>query len=278
MARSPWARLTNRITPNASDRPVANSAYSPPSRMPCTIALTQTISGLHSEVGRGDRVPVELAGSTRQRDPTLEQAVQTRSATASACPMSCSTTSDRGAGSCDRGHRLVDLLHHDRGEAERHLVEQQRVGGWPSAPGRSRPPASRHPRARSARRPSRRRAAGTSSSTRVDGPVPWPAACRRRSRRFSSTVRLGKSTTALGHEGDRRAANASCAGTGERDPHRRSGSLPHAGTEPADDRSQQRRLAGAVGPDDRDRLALVDRRCRDVEQRLEVAVAGVEST
>ena len=44
IARSPWARLTNRMTPNASDRPVANSAYRPPSRMPWTMALTQIIS------------------------------------------------------------------------------------------------------------------------------------------------------------------------------------------------------------------------------------------
>ena len=41
IARSPCARFTNRITPNDSDRPVANSAYRPPSRMPWMIALTQ---------------------------------------------------------------------------------------------------------------------------------------------------------------------------------------------------------------------------------------------
>ena len=43
MARSPWARLTNRMTPKASDRPVANSAYNPPSRIPWMRALIQSM-------------------------------------------------------------------------------------------------------------------------------------------------------------------------------------------------------------------------------------------
>ena len=38
-ARSPWARFTSRITPKVSESPVASSAYSPPSRMPCTRAF-----------------------------------------------------------------------------------------------------------------------------------------------------------------------------------------------------------------------------------------------
>ena len=41
MARSPCARLMTLIVPNISDRPQANSAKRPPSRMPCTTALTQ---------------------------------------------------------------------------------------------------------------------------------------------------------------------------------------------------------------------------------------------
>ena len=41
------------------------------------------------------------------------------------------------------------------------------------------------------------------------------------------------------------------------------------------DRAQERALAGAVGADDGDRLALVDLDV-DVEQRLEVAIEGVE--
>ncbi len=35
--KSPCAMLTKRITPADSDRPVANSVYRPPSRMPCKI-------------------------------------------------------------------------------------------------------------------------------------------------------------------------------------------------------------------------------------------------
>ena len=40
--RSPCARLTIRITPKTSDRPQANRAYTPPSSMPCTTALTRS--------------------------------------------------------------------------------------------------------------------------------------------------------------------------------------------------------------------------------------------
>ena len=43
-AKSPCARLTTRITPNMSESPVANSAYIPPSRTPCTIALTSVMT------------------------------------------------------------------------------------------------------------------------------------------------------------------------------------------------------------------------------------------
>ena len=43
-AKSPCARLTTRITPNMSESPVANSAYIPPSRTPCTIAFTSVMT------------------------------------------------------------------------------------------------------------------------------------------------------------------------------------------------------------------------------------------
>jgi hypothetical protein len=40
-ARSPWARLIMRITPNISDSPQANRAYKPPRKMPWMMALVQ---------------------------------------------------------------------------------------------------------------------------------------------------------------------------------------------------------------------------------------------
>src|ERR687897_237705 len=42
-ASVPWARLARRMMPNDSDSPVANSANTPPSRIPWTTALTQSI-------------------------------------------------------------------------------------------------------------------------------------------------------------------------------------------------------------------------------------------
>ncbi len=48
---------------------------------------------------------------------------------------------------------------------------------------------------------------------------------------------------------------------------------PGRGLDGARDRAQKRRLAGAVGADDGDRLALLDGDV-DLEQRLEVAVEG----
>ena len=46
--RSPWARLTRRITPNMSDSPVANRAYSPPRSSPWTTTFTQVMRGARS--------------------------------------------------------------------------------------------------------------------------------------------------------------------------------------------------------------------------------------
>ena len=46
MARSPWARLITFMTPNSSDRPQANRAYRPPSKMPWMMSLTQIIRRL----------------------------------------------------------------------------------------------------------------------------------------------------------------------------------------------------------------------------------------
>ena len=92
-------------------------------------------------------------------------------------------------------------------------------------------------------------------------------------RRFSSTVRLGKirrpsGTSAMPSRTRRCGGNA-----GERPPveaDRRPSRPAQAG-----DRLEQRRLAGAVGADDGD-ASRPPRPRRDAEQRLEVAVAGIE--
>src|SRR5918995_5902917 len=75
-ARVPWARLARRMMPNASDRPVAKSAKTPPRRIPWMTALTHSMryTPLHPEIGGGDAVAGQLVGAPPQRHPALEQA------------------------------------------------------------------------------------------------------------------------------------------------------------------------------------------------------------
>src|SRR5215469_11389746 len=63
-ARSPCARLTTFMTPNISDSPQANSAYSPPVRMPWMIALTQAITAPRGVGGDGSPRAGGLGGSS----------------------------------------------------------------------------------------------------------------------------------------------------------------------------------------------------------------------
>jgi len=64
-----------------------------------------------------------------------------------------------------------------------------------------------------------------------------------------------------------------CGGGGE--PDALHGHVAPACRQEARDDAQERRLAGAVRADHRDRLAGLDRH-RHVEQRLEAAIAGVD--
>src|SRR5450756_1341661 len=73
MPKSPCARLTKRMTPNTRERPVANRAYSPPRRMPCSATLTQSILS-HPEVGCSDRFRTEVAWLALEADAALEEA------------------------------------------------------------------------------------------------------------------------------------------------------------------------------------------------------------
>ena len=104
-----------------------------------------------------------------------------------------------------------------------------------------------------------------------------PRALRRRSRRstrFSSTVSDGKMRRPSGTSAMPRATRRGAGSDGE-GLARRSGSSPRIGATSPDDRLEQRRLPGAVGADDRHGLGRVDVEL-EAEQRLEVAVAGVE--
>ena len=172
----------------------------------------------------------------------------------------------------DRRQRGVELLDDDRCETERHLVEQQQRAGCSSAPARSRAPAARRPTAGPPSACAAARAAGTCRPPWTASTVPAAGGSAPTSR-FSSTDRLGKIRRPSGTRAMPRATRW-WAGTPSSD--RPSKRMSPAGDgHRAGDRLQQRRLAGAVGADDGDGSPGADGD-RDVEQRLEVAVAGVD--
>ncbi len=99
---------------------------------------------------------------------------------------------------------------------------------------------------------------------------PGRSAIRAPTCRFSSTVRLGKIRRPSGTSAMPRPTRAVGGTPAERPPVEARRCRSRGAGRPGDG-PQQRRLAGAVGADHGDRLALVDLE-RDVEQGLEVAV------
>ena len=190
MPRSPWARLTSRMTPKTSDRPVASSAYSPPSSTPWTTAFSHSIVRSRSTrrviCGAG-----QLGGPARQRDPALEQAVDAVGGRERLVDVLLDEQ-DRGPAGADRRAAPRRAGGRRSGPARARPRRAAAAAGWPSAPARSRAPAARRPTARPrGARPSPPRigkqlAHGRRSSS---GPAARPYAP---TSRFSSTVRLGK--------------------------------------------------------------------------------------
>src|SRR5262245_7763814 len=78
--RSPCAMFTRRMTPKISDRPMANKAYSPPSRTPWINVSSQPLirRPLRSnpEVRGGNLLAGEVPRTSSQRHPSLLQTVQ----------------------------------------------------------------------------------------------------------------------------------------------------------------------------------------------------------
>ena len=154
-----------------------------------------------------------------------------------------------------------DLLDEDRRQAERRLVEQQDLRPRSSALARSPASAARR---RTASRPSGRPARGDAGTART----------RARCSRLISSAVPGVAThleVLARRSGARRSAVPRAHGRCPRGPSRgpRSGEIPARRTGPCPawveqpaDRLEGRRLAGAVGPDERDDLALARPRGR----------------
>ncbi len=186
--------------------------------------------------------------------------------------MSCSTITIAVPSARMRRQRRVDVADDDRRQAEADLVAEQQprvghqrpadrhhlllaagqcrgagCGGARSSIGKQLVDALQRPR------PGGRRAIGADqrgSPRRVsDG----------NSRRPSGTIAMPRATISA-------AGSAPIGWPSKHD-------LVGPAGKQAGDRPQQRDLAGAVGADDRDRLALLEREV-DAEQRLEVAVEG----
>ena len=127
-ARSPWARLMTFIVPNRSDRPHANSAKRPPTRMPCTIALTQLMPA--GPVFASPKYAASICsglnspGRPFERRPSLEEALDPRG-DADRLAHVLLDEQHRHPGVEQLGQQAVDLPHDDRRRAERELVEQE---------------------------------------------------------------------------------------------------------------------------------------------------------
>src|SRR5690606_35856034 len=271
-ARSPCARLTIRITPNISDRPVANSAYRPPSSSPWTTALIHCMSVFpvpDTEIGALDLLRAQLRGPPRQHRTALQQAVH---------PVGhphrlrhVLLDDERGGpGGHDVPQRPVDAAHDHRCQAQRQLVDEQQVRVGQQRPadgdrlllaagqlGRVLPPPVRHPREQlvhGLQRPGAGPpAVGAGEQVLLDGEraeQPPPLRHQRDARR-DPPVR--------GEAGD--------VAAGEVNGPRGGGVEPGQGP-------QQRGLARAVGPDDRQHLAALHLEAEPVHGAQQAVVDG----
>src|ERR687892_399090 len=116
------------MMPNASDRPVAKSAKTPPRRIPWMTALTHSMryTPLHPEIGGGDAVAGQLVGAPPQRHPALEQAGNVAGHGQRLADVLLHHD-QRDALGDDAGQRRVQLLDDHRRQSQGHLVEQQQA-------------------------------------------------------------------------------------------------------------------------------------------------------
>ena len=185
--------------------------------------------------------------------------------------MSCSTSTTVVPSAVIVPEAIVDVADDDRRQPERQLIAQQkpRVG--------HQRPADRRHLLLSARQIRRRQMTQFAQSWKqiVDASADstGPAACcGRRAARFSSTERLGNSRRPSGAMAIP-SRTISCAVLSPIGWPSNIAPCPGAVCKCAGDGAQKRGLAGAIGADDGDCLALLDRDV-DVEQRLEVAIEG----
>ena len=270
-----------RITPNISDSPAANSAYWPPTSTPWTSACTTVMPhrraagvahvgvakvGARAEV-RGDHVvAAHLTGPAGQHHPAFEHAVHPVAYLHRTLQVLLDQQ-DSGALGADRAQGVVELVDDHRRQSQRHLVEQQ------------------HPRV-GHQRAGDRHGLPLPARQRVGAPVPQPGDQREdlvgafeRPRPRPPCPRPDLQVLL-----DGQAREEPPALRGERHPEpdaavrRHRGDVaalpphdPPARAQRPGERGEQRRLPGAVGADQRHRLALVDGD-RDAVQRLHVSV------
>src|SRR4051794_15276904 len=122
-----------RITPNISESPVANSAYSPPSRRPWTTALTQSTSrasrhgAVHAEVRPFHLVGGELGWRALEHRPALEETVDVVGDRHRLAHVLLHDQRRR-ARFDDPGQEVVDPAYHHRRESQGELVDQEQPG------------------------------------------------------------------------------------------------------------------------------------------------------
>jgi hypothetical protein len=171
----------------------------------------------------------------------------------------------------DAGQRVVEAAHDDRGQPERHLVQedQVRVGHECAADGHGLLFTTRERRRGSLQQAPEHR---EHPDDLVDRP-PSRTAAVSPDHEVLLDRQAREEAPAFGHQAHAAADPLVGGDAGQVEPLVADGSAPHPDL--SHHRPQQRRLAGPVGADDGDGLAAADLQGQLVE-RLEVAVAGVE--
>src|SRR5438093_2191212 len=267
MLKSPWARLTSRMTPKISDSPVANSAYRPPRRTPCTAASTQTMTS-GSEVRGGDLLAREMRGLTLQGHRALAKAIDVLGDGQHLADVLLDHD-QLGPLGLHGGQYLVERLDDDRRQPERDLVHEQqtRIGHEAAADREHLLLAAREVRARLIASRGQR---GEESVDALERPRPAALAIGADLKIFLHR-QARKDPPPFGHEHDALLDERVGRLATDRASRKRHGAARHR--QRAGDRSQKRRLARAVRADHGDGLPLGHPE-RHVAQRLEVPVEG----
>src|SRR5665213_1165876 len=224
----------------------------------------------HSEISRPDRAAIEGAGWAFQRYPAFLQAIDVIRGCQRLHYVLLDDDDGRAFGD-DRWQHLENFLHQDWRQAEADLVAEEK-------------PGVRHQCATDGDHlllAARQRHAALSASVLERRKETIDTLKRPRTRAAKLTAyhqvlldrERGKKPAAFRHHCDVAGDQLGSANAADRFPVE----ADHAGggLEHADDRSQQRTLAGAVGADNGDDLTRLDAH-RDAEQGLKIAVEGLE--